>query len=112
MRAGRGIGTVRGSYPQARPPGNERVTPHAIDDDQLLPACRTRDDPDVAPADPEGIGEALEQRRVGGAFHRRRGHSDPEHAVEDALDSSRGRSGREPHGESDVGGTQDLRTRA
>lgn len=112
MRARRRIGTVRGSYPEPRPAGNEGRPVHALDDHQLLPVRRPGDDPDIASRDLERVGQALEQCRVRRAFHGRRGHPHSEYAIEDALDPGRGGSRREPDGEPDVGGAQDLRTRA
>ena len=64
-----------GSYPQARPAGNDRLGLHALHDDQLLAARRARHEADRAPADPQLLGEKREEPLVGRTADGRR--SDP-----------------------------------
>ncbi len=64
-----------GSYPQARPPGNDRLGLHALHDDQLLAARRARHEADRAPTDPQFLGEKREEPLVGRTADGRR--SDP-----------------------------------
>jgi hypothetical protein len=99
--------SARGSYPQARPPGNDGLGCDAVDDHQLLTARRPGHDPDIATGNPEFVGQETDQGLVGGTFDRRRGDPDPEHAPDDAIDSVGRRSWGEPDGEPRVENDRD-----
>ena len=84
----------------------------ALDDDQLLAAGRAGHDPDIAPGDPELVGQDADQRGVGGALDGRRHDPDLEDAIDDVLDAFDRGSRREADGEADVGEAQDVRRRS
>src|SRR5690349_23219737 len=85
---------------------------HAIDDDELLPARGTRDDPDVSPGHPEGVRDEPDEGVVGGSLHGRRADPRTKDAVDDPVDPVSRSPRREADGKADVGGSQDLRRRA
>src|SRR3954454_8874387 len=100
------------SYPEARPPGNDRIGVDTVDHHELLAAGRAGDDLQVATRDAEIVGEDPQECRIRRAVDGRSHDPDLEHSVDHALDAlDRGTRG-EADGETDAGETQIVRRRA
>jgi hypothetical protein len=97
------------SYPQAGPPGNDRIRLDALDHDQLLPARRAGDQPDGASGDPKLLGDEPEERLVRGPGNGRCRNVGSKHPVDDALDMVGPGPRGQPDGEADVGVRQDSK---
>jgi len=101
------VPSARGSYPQARPSGNDFVLVHALDHDQFLAARGACHETNGGAADAQLVGKQLEECLVCGT--RDGGRRDPgaEDAVDDAVDLVRPGTRRQTNGKADVVISQD-----
>lgn len=79
--------SARGSYPQPRPPGNDRIGIDAVDHHELLAARRAGDDLKVAPRDAEIVREDPQEGRIRRAVDGWSHDPDLEDSIDHALDA-------------------------